>query len=92
MTQDFFEQKYKGIDKDIAEKLESYEYEYFREDKPVPFCGLLVYPAEVRNYEIFSNCISCLYLNKNEDSVGIRMSQLEYLIYKMKSEGQEGIS
>lgn len=92
MALDILEQKYKGIDSKIAEKLEALEYEYFREDKPVPFCGLLVYPAKVRDYEVFSNCVSCLSLNKNEDPQGIRMSQLEYLIYKMKAEGQEGVS
>lgn len=92
MAVDFFEQKYKGIEKSIAEKLESYEYEYFREDKGVPFCGLYVYPAKVRDYEVFSNCVSCLSLNKNEDPLGIRMSQLEYLIHKMQLEGPEGVS
>ena len=89
---DIFEQKYKGIDPKIAEQLEAYEYEYFREDKPVPFCGLFVYPAKVRDYELFSNCVSCLSLNKNEDPQGIRMSQQEYLIYKMRMDDKEGYS
>lgn len=82
--------KYYGIAKDIAEELKVYELKYFREDKPVPFCGLYIYPATMHDYEAFSNCSSCLTLNKNEDPEGIRMSQLDYLVSKTQIQGEEG--
>lgn len=83
--------KYGQLKPDIVEMLRSYEYEYFREDKPVPFCGLYIHPAQVRDYEVFSNCCGCLTLNKNEDPKGITLSHLDYLIYKMQiKENNEG--
>lgn len=42
--------KYKGVDPDIAKELMAYETTYFRMDEPVPFCGLNIYPAKVRDY------------------------------------------
>ena len=88
---EIFQLKYKGVKEEIAEEIELLEAKYFREDKPVPFCGLFLYPATVRDYEIFSNCSSCLTLNKNEDPQGIRMSHLDYLISKVRLPGKEGI-
>lgn len=71
--------KYKGIPNKIAKELAYYEYRYFREDAPIPFCGLYIYPATVHDYERFLDATSCLTLNKNETLQGIRMSNLEYL-------------
>lgn len=75
--------KYGGLDKKLVELLKSYEFSYFREDIPIPFCGLLIYPVPVRHYEEFASCCSCLTLNKNEDPKGISNSHLGYLISKM---------
>ena len=82
--------KYGQLRKDIVDLLQRYEIEYFREDKPVPFNGLTIYPAKVRDFEIFSTCTSCLTLNKNETVEGIRMSHLDYLISKVEDNGPEG--
>lgn len=82
--------KYGGLPQDLVDLLKNYEYTYFREDKPVPFCGLLVYPASVRNYEEFASCCSCLTLNKNEDPKGIAMSHLDYLLKKMSNTEDSG--
>lgn len=76
--------RYGGISSHIVELLKSYEYSYFREDKPIPFCGLLIYPATILQYEEFASCTACLTLNKNETVQGIRMSHLEYLLSKMQ--------
>lgn len=76
------DKKYGQLNKDIVDFLSSLEYTHFREDKPVPFCGLLVYPVQVRDFEIFSNCTSCLSLNKNDDPKGVAMTHLDYLISK----------
>jgi len=78
--------RYGNLDPDLVELLKSYEYSYFREDKPIPFCGLLIYPVTVRNYEELASCCSCLMLNKNEDPKGITMSHLEYLVSKTQIE------
>lgn len=78
--------KYGKLDKDLILLLKNYEYEYFRLNKPIPFCGLLIYPIPVKYYEEFANCCSCLTLNKNEDPQGIRYSHLDYLVSKMKIE------
>ena len=84
--------KYKGLKPEIASEIEGYETAYFREDKPIPFVGdLMIYPATMRNYELFSMCTSCLTLNKNEVKEGLRMSNLEYLLYKMVSNVQNVI-
>lgn len=81
--------KYKGVDPDIAKELMVYETTYFRMDQPVPFCGLGVYPATVKDYEIFLDAISCLTLDKNKTLQGIRMSNLDFLVGKL-SEKEEG--
>jgi len=82
--------KYGQLRKDIVDLLQRYEIEYFREDKPIPFNGLTIYPATVRDFEVFSMCTSCLTLNKNETKEGIKMSHLDYLISKLQDpkEGQ----
>lgn len=82
--------RYGSINKDLVAVLKDYEFSYFREDTPIPFCGLLIYPIKVRNYEEFASCCSCFTLNKNEDPKGIPMSHLDYLLSKMKDNGDEG--
>lgn len=85
--------KYGKLDKKTVDLLKQYEHDYFREDKPIPFCGLFIYPAKVRDYEELASCISCLTLNKNETPEGIRMSHLDYLINKTQiQENNEGAS
>jgi len=80
--------KYKGIDPDIAKELMAYETTYFRTNEPVPFCGFGIYPATVRDYEIFLDAINCLTLEKNKTVKGIRMTNLDFLLDKMS--GEEG--
>ncbi len=83
--------KYRGVPANIASEIESYETRYFKEDLPIPFCGTLkLYPATVRDFEIFSSCSACLTLDKNKDPKGIAMSQLEYLYSKTQIPGDEG--
>lgn len=83
--------KYKGLKTEIASEIEGYENTYFREDKPIPFVGdLFIYPATMRDYELFTMCTSCLTLNKNEVKEGIRMSNLEFLLFKMREDTEEG--
>lgn len=83
--------KYGQLKPDLVNMLKSYEYDYFREDKPVPFCGLMLFPTRVRDYEAFSSCCGCLTLNKNEDPKGIALSHLDYLVHKMQiKENNEG--
>lgn len=79
-------EKYKGIPNRIAKELAYYEYRYFREDTPIPFCGLTIYPATVHDYERFLDATSCLTLNKNETLKGLKMTNLEYLYSKMGSD------
>ena len=90
-TKPSIDDKYGKLDKSLILLLKNYEVEYFRLNKPIPFCGLLIYPIQVKHYEEFANCCSCLTLNKNEDPNGIRYSHLDYLINKMKiEENDEG--
>ena len=81
--------KYTGVPKEIALELQEYEVTYFREDKPIPFCGLLLYPATVRDYEAFTGSSSCLTLNKNTTLDGLRMSNLDFLASKMVGKSNE---
>jgi len=81
--------KYGLLSKEIVDTLRDYEMTYFRENKPVPFCGLTIYPIKVRDFEVFSHCTSCFTLNKNEDPEGIRMSHLDYLLSRTQLENQE---
>lgn len=80
------ENKYGKLPDRIVNKLEQYENEYFREDKPVPFCGMLVYPAKVRDFEAFSACTGCLTLDKNETIDGLRKTHLDFLAMKIQDE------
>lgn len=76
--------RYKGIKKEIADELQQDEILYFREDKPIPFCGLTIYPIQVRDYELFCSCSACLTLNRKETAAGIVMTDLEFLLSKLK--------
>lgn len=83
--------KYRGVPNKVAKEIELYETQYFKEDKPIPLCGtLMLYPATVHDYEIFSNCSGCLTLDKNHDPQGIAMSYLDYLYSKTQLPGDEG--
>lgn len=84
------ELKYKGIKPEIAAELQLYENQYFRLNKPIPFGKLFIYPAKVKDYEIFANCSACLTLNKNTSVEGIKMTHLEYLISKIQEQSNEG--
>ena len=77
------EDKYKGVNPNIAKELAAYELQYFRQDLPVPFCGLMIYPAKVADYERFIDAINCLTLDKNTTLEGIKMSNLDYLVSQM---------
>ena len=81
--------KYKGIDPNIAKELAAYEFRYFRRDEPVPFCGMLIYPATVKDYESFLDAMNCLTLDKNTTLAGLKMSNLEYLAQKMSGGGED---
>ncbi|MBO7732394.1 MAG: hypothetical protein J6S67_07570 [Methanobrevibacter sp.] len=81
--------KYGLLSSEIVDMLRDYEYSYFREDKPIPFCGLLIYPIQVRNFEVFSHCASCFTLNKNEDPQGVPMSHLDYLLSRTQLPNRE---
>lgn len=74
----------------ILEEVQGYESSYFTFDKPIPFCGLMIYPVTVRDYDLFLFCSSCFTLNKNDDPEGIRKSHLDYLLDKMQGK-EEGI-
>ena len=80
ITEPVADNKYGMLPQDMVTMLKNYEHEYFREDKPVPFCGLFIYPVQIRYFELFSNCLPCLTMDKNEDIKGIKMSHLDYLI------------
>ena len=85
------EPRFKGVPPKIADEIMAYENQYFKEDLPIPFCGTLkLYPATVREYEVFSHCSSCLTLNKNQDAEGLRMSYLDYLYSRTQLPGEEG--
>ena len=76
---------------EFAHKLKYYEQSYFTNDEPIPFIGdLKIYPAKVKDYYKFYSLIPVFTLNKNEDPIGIPMSNLEYIFYKMEQEGEEG--
>ena len=83
------EDKYKGVNSKIAKELAAYELQYFRQDLPIPFCGLTIYPAKVADYERFMDAISCLTLDKNTTLEGIRMSNLDYLVSRMAGTDKE---
>lgn len=83
--------KYGQLPDKLVSFLKDCEHRYFCRDLPVPFCGLLVYPATVKDFEEFSACSGCLTLSKNEDPKGIAMSHLGYMMSKTQiKENDEG--
>ena len=42
ITEPVADNKYGMLPQDMIVMLKNYEHEYFREDKPVPFCGLFI--------------------------------------------------
>ena len=71
----------------VTENLQMYEQIYFTHDKPVPLKGhLQVYPALVKDYNIFYSLIDIFTLDKNKDPNGITMSNLDYFIHLMQPE------
>lgn len=81
--------KYGKLDLTTVQSLKTFETEYFRENLPVPFHGLISYPIKVRDFEIFSSCAECLTLNKNETPRGITMSHLDYLLFRMQDKQKQ---
>ena len=83
--------KYKGINPKLAKELAMFEMQYFRRGLPVPFCGMEIAPAKVKDYELFMDATACLTLDKNTTLEGIRMSNLDYLVSKLQiQEENEG--
>ena len=80
--------RFQGLKPAIAEKIRLYEDREFTYDEPIPFCGLMIYPVTMRHYNEFLNVNSCLLLDRTSDIKGLRMTNLEYLLSKMK--GVEG--
>ena len=82
--------RFEGLPEPLARKLEYYEEHYFTFDLPVPLdCGLKLYPIKVKDYTDFMSCMACLMLNKNESVDTFRMTHLEFLISKLKSNNEE---
>lgn len=73
-------------EKKILEEVEFLRDRYFTYDEPVPFCGLNLYPVNVRNYNEFMVSNSTLLLNKNDDPMGIKYTHLDYLLTKLNDE------
>ena len=73
-------------EKKILEEVEFLRDRYFTYDEPVPFCGLNLYPVNVRNYNEFMASNSTLLLNKNDDPMGIKYTHLDYLLLKLNDE------
>ena len=72
---------------ELLDLIKYYEQAFFTHDKPIPFKqDLIIYPALVKDYYKFYSCINCFKMNKNEDMVGIGMSDLGYLIHCCKDE------
>jgi hypothetical protein len=75
----------------IKQNIQQYEQIYFTHDDPVPLKGhLLVYPVLVKDYNLFYSLIDIFTINKNETPEGITMSHLDFFIYKMQPEQQDG--
>lgn len=75
----------KKLQKEIIDELYYLDEAYFRFDKPIPFVGsLTIYPVNVQNYDEFLACTSCLTLNKSDDPIGMKFTNLGYLINKME--------
>jgi hypothetical protein len=56
---------------------------YVAYDLPVPYKGLMIYPALVKDYGLFSGYATCLTLDKNSihEKEIIKMKYLDYLFY-----------
>lgn len=78
-------------DKELLEEIDFLKEKYFTYDLPVPFCGLMMYPVSVRNYNEFLTSNVCFLLNKNDDPKGVMMSHLDYLVSKMQDETEGGM-
>lgn len=76
-------------EKKILEEVELYRDRYFTYDLPVPFDGLFLYPVTVRNYNEFMVSNACLLLNKKDDPMGMKYTNLEYLLSKFENQ-QDG--
>ena len=73
------------INKQILEDVEYFRDKYYTYDLPIPFKeGLTMYPVYVKDYNEFLSCSACLTLNKNDTPEGIRMTNIDYLVSKMK--------
>ena len=73
----------------LEQKLTYLTQFYFEDDKPYPWMNdLTVYPVLVKDYYPFHSCVEVITTDKNKDvsGVGISMSHLSYLIYRMKDE------
>lgn len=78
------------INKQILEDVEYFRDKYYTYDLPIPFKeGLTMYPVYVKDYNEFLSCSACLTLNKNDTPEGIRMTNIDYLVSKMKDK-EEG--
>lgn len=81
--------RFKGLPPAIAEEIKGYENSAFKEDKPISFGKLTIYPVTVHDYELFFTVSSCLTFNKNETPEGLRMTSIDY-IYNKLNDPQEG--
>lgn len=77
-------------EKKILEEVEYLNDRYFTFDEPIPFCGLFLYPIDLRHYNEFMTSNSCLLLNKDDDPAGVRLSNLDYLLSKIEDQ-KEGV-
>ena len=79
------------LKKELVDELMMLDRDYFQLDKPVPFIkGLTLYPVNVKYYDEFLACTACLTLNRLEDSEGIMLNNIGYLIKKMTEQGIQG--
>jgi len=64
---------------------------YTTYDLPVPYKGLEIYPATIRDYGLFNVYSTCLTIEKNliPDPKVIAMKELEYIYYASTEEGGE---
>lgn len=78
-------------DKKILEEADYFRDKYFTYDLPLPIGKLTLYPVSIKDYNEFLSCSACLTLNKNDDIAGIRMTNIDYLISKMRDEKEGAI-
>lgn len=79
------------LKKELVDELMMLDRDYFQLDKPVPFIkGLTLYPVNIKYYDEFLACTACLTLNRLEDSEGIMLNNIGYLIKKMTEQGIQG--